>query len=108
MRKIFGQIGKLKPNKIHEYQELHQNAWPEVLNMIKQCNMMNYSIFLHGDIAFAYFEYIGEDFKADMIKMEADKITQEWWKNTKPCFETYVMSETDAYYTDMKQIFYLE
>lgn len=109
MRKIiFGQVGKLKTDKIDAYQELHQNPWPEVLDMIKQCNLINYSIFSHGNIAFAYFEYIGEDFHADMKKMEADKITQEWWKHTKPCFETYAMNETDAYYTDMKRIFYLE
>jgi len=46
----FGQLGKLKPEKIEEYCALHANPWPEVLETIKQCNMRNYSIYLHGDL----------------------------------------------------------
>jgi L-rhamnose mutarotase len=66
----FGQIGKLKKDKIDEYIELHANTWPGVLKTITECNLRNYSIFIHGDLLFSYYEYIGEDYEADMEKME--------------------------------------
>ena len=102
----FGQLGKLKPEKIEEYCALHANPWPEVLETIKQCNMRNYSIYLHGDLVFAYFEYVGEDFDADMEKMAADAETQRWWTHTHPCFETFSIRPDSEFYADMKQIFY--
>ena len=42
------------------------------LAMIKKCNMQNYSIFYKDNLLYAYFEYTGNDFAADMAKMAAD------------------------------------
>ena len=33
---------------------------------------------------YAYFEYTGSDFAADMAKMAADPKTQEWWAIMEP------------------------
>ena len=52
------------------------------------------------------FEYVGEDYDADMEKMAADPVTQDWWKCTHPCFETYAMDPDSEFYHDMKSIFY--
>lgn len=108
MRKLFGQIGRLKPDKIEEYENLHANPWPEVLQTIHRCNLRNYSIFRHGDLVFAYFEYIGQDYDADMEKMEQCPHTQRWWTFTKPCFISYGMDPGSEFYADMKQIFYFD
>ena len=102
----FGQIGKLKKEKIDEYVELHANTWPGVLKTISECNLQNYSIFLYGDLVFSYFEYVGEDFEADMAKMELCPHTQKWWTHTKPCFEKFSIRPDSEFYADMKQIFY--
>lgn len=67
-RVIFGQLGRLKPEKIEEYEALHAAPWPEVLQTIHDCNLRNYSIFREGEQVFAYFEYIGDDYEADMEK----------------------------------------
>ena len=67
-RVIFGQLGRLKPEKIEEYEALHAAPWTEVLQTIHDCNLRNYSIFREGEQVFAYFEYIGEDYEADMEK----------------------------------------
>ena len=107
-RQVFGQIGKLKPDKIQEYIELHANAWPGGLETIHKCNLRNYSIFIQGDSVFAYYEYIGDDYDKDMAMMEEDRITQEWWKHTKPCFIKYAISPDREFYHDMQQIFYYE
>ena len=107
-RKIFGQIGRLKPEKIQEYESLHADPWPEALQTIHDCNLRNYSIFRHEDMVFSYFEYIGDDYEADMEKMAQDPVTQEWWKHTKPCFIPYSFRPDSEFYADMKQIFYFE
>lgn len=99
----FGQKAKLKPDKIEEYKRLHSQVWPDVLKTITECNLQNYSIFIDGNELFAYFEYVGDDFKEDMAKMERDPITLEWWKHTKPCFLGH---EENSYYQDMVNIFY--
>lgn len=104
----FGELGQLKPEKIEEYCALHANPWPEVLKTISDCNLRNYSIFLHGDKVFAYYEYVGENFDADMDKMAQDPVTQEWWKHTKPCFVKFAIDPASEFYHGMKQIFYYE
>jgi L-rhamnose mutarotase len=85
----YGMITGLKPDKVDEYKDLHANPWPGVLKTIRECNIRNYSIYLvelDGDLyLFSYFEYIGDDFDADMAKMARDPVTQEWWSRTDPC-----------------------
>ena len=103
----FGQIGKLKKDKIEEYEELHANTWPHIRQLIRDCNLVNYSIFRYEDMVFSYYEYIGDNYEADMAKMASDEINQKWWDCTHPCFENKVYGDAD-YYFDMKQIFYNE
>ena len=113
MKKLFGQIGRLKPECIAEYRRLHEvevytPRWAGVLETIHQCNLRNYSIFIQDDLVFAYFEYVGEDYDADMEKMAQDPVTQEWWTYTRPCFTKYKADSTDEFYTDMQQIFFFQ
>jgi L-rhamnose mutarotase len=105
---ILGQLGRLKKDKIQKYEELHAKPWPEILHTIHECNLRNYSIFRHEDLVFAYFEYVGKDYEADMAKMEKDEATQRWWAFTKPCFEKFSFRPDSEFYADMKQIFYFE
>jgi L-rhamnose mutarotase len=77
--KRFGMTLRLKPGKSDIYKTYHAAVWPEVLDKIKECNIRNYSIFFEDDILFSYFEYHGDDMKADWAKMAAHSKTQEWW-----------------------------
>lgn len=106
VQKRFGQLGKLKPDKIEEYDRLHASVWPEVLQTISRCNIKNYSIFRHGRYVFAYFEYTGDDYEKDMRYMEEDESTKKWWSCTHPCFDTYAVDEQSEFYHDMRPIFY--
>lgn len=73
--KRYGMVIGIKPEKIEEYKLLHAAVWPDVLSMIKDCNIHNYSIYLRDNLLFSYFEYTGDDFEADMEKMAADPTT---------------------------------
>lgn len=80
----FGQLIGVKPEKLEDYVRYHAAVWPDILDMIRQCNIRNYSIFHKDHLLFAYFEYVGDDFAADMAKMAADPMTQEWWAICSP------------------------
>jgi L-rhamnose mutarotase len=85
----FGQVIGLKPDKQTIYNMLHAHPWKPINKMIKDCHIQNYSIYeteLEGKLhLFAYFEYTGEDFEADMAKMAKDETMQAWWQLTDPC-----------------------
>jgi L-rhamnose mutarotase len=99
----FGQYAMLKPECVEEYKSLHAAVWPNVLATITKCNIQNYSIHIRGTDLFAYFEYVGSNYEADMACMEADPITQKWWKHTKPCFARH---DEKIYYSEMEEIFH--
>lgn len=83
--KRVGSIIGVRPEKLEEYKRLHANVWPGVLEMIKACNIRNYSIYYKDGMLYSYYEYVGDDYEADMKKMAADPTTQEWWKLCNPC-----------------------
>ncbi len=105
--KRFGQIIRVKPEKLDYYLELHNNPWPCVLDRLRKSNIGNYSIFLApGDILFAYFEYYGNDLEADLRFIAGDPCTQKWWKETDPCQQS--MDSTGKHqWLDLKEIFHL-
>lgn len=51
----YGQIIKIKKEKIEEYKELHTKPYEGVCEMIKECNIQNYSIYLFGGIFICIF-----------------------------------------------------
>lgn len=106
--KRYGQVIKVKPEKLEEYKKLHANAWPGVLKTIKECNIRNYSIFYRDGYLFAYFEYVGDDFEADMEKMAADPVTQEWWTYCKPCQEPLETIKEGEWWADMEEVFHID
>ena len=75
----YAQIIQLRSEDEAEYIRYHAQVWPTVLQTIADCGIRNYSIFLRGGTLFAYFEYHGSDYAADMRKMAACKETQRWW-----------------------------
>ena len=56
MKKRFGQMIKVKPEKLAEYKKWHANPMPGVNEMIKECGLNNYSIYSRGEYLFTYFE----------------------------------------------------
>ncbi len=54
----YGSVIKLRPEKLIEYKNLHANPWPEINQVISECNIRNYSIYYKEGYLFSYFEYI--------------------------------------------------
>jgi len=104
----YGQVIRVKPEKIQEYKELHADPWPCVLAKLEECNISNYSIFLRDDLLFAYFEYTGTNFEDDMQKMALDSCTQKWWSYTDSYQEPLETATSDDWWVNMEQVFYME
>ncbi|MBI4023811.1 MAG: L-rhamnose mutarotase [Verrucomicrobia bacterium] len=102
----FGQVIKIRPATKQKYIKYHAAVWPDILRKIRDCNIRNYSIFLKDDTLFAYFEYVGRDFKADMAKMAADPRTQEWWKIMKPMQKPVPTRAKGEWWATMKEVFH--
>lgn len=106
--KRYGQIIRIKPESESYYRKLHANVWPGVLDMIRQCNIRNYSIFIRDGLLFSYFEYVGDDYEGDMKKMADDPETQRWWKECMPCQQPIDSSRPGEWWADMEEVFYTE
>ena len=106
--KRYGMVVRLRPEKCAEYKRLHAEVWPEVLDMIKRCNIRNYSIYHRDGWLFSYFEYTGSDFRADMARMAADAVTQRWWDLCKPCQQPLETDPPDQWWAAMEEVFHVD
>ena len=99
----------VRPEKREEYLRLHRSVWPGVEQKLTECNVHNYSIFVFGDVLFAYYEYTGDDHDADMRRIAADPVSQEWWTHTDPC-QVRIGEERDpgALWQPIDEVWYLE
>jgi L-rhamnose mutarotase len=111
--KRYGSIIGVRAEKLEEYKKLHAAVWPDVLRMIRRCNIRNYSIYLRklpdgSHYLFSYFEYTGSDFAADMAIMAADPTTQKWWAVCKPCQEPLGDRAPDEWWAGMEEVFHVD
>lgn len=105
-----GSVIALRPEKIAEYKRLHADAWPGVLQMISECNIRNYVIYLREpeNLLFSHFEYHGDDWEADAAKMAADPVTQDWWAVCKPCQKPLDTAAEGEWWAPMEEVFFHE
>ena len=106
--KRFGQIIGIDNQQFEKYKAYHAAVWPEVLKMITACNICNYSIFHKDGLLFAYMEYSGGDFEADMAKMAADPKTKEWWSVMMPLQKPISTRSVGEWWADMEEVFHLD
>ena len=106
--KRYGSIVKVRPERLEEYKAVHREVWPDVLKTIYDCNIRNYSIYYWNGYLFSYFEYIGEDYAADMQKMADDPTTQEWWEICKPMQEPLEDVPAGGWWRDIEEVFHVD
>ena len=108
----FAWVTGLKADKAARYEYLHAHVWPGVNKMIKECHIQNFSIHeckINGQLyLFAYLEYTGTNFDADMKKMASDPVTQSWWKQTDPCQTPLPDAASKGkIWSDTKEVYFL-
>ena len=98
----------IDPDKIGEYKRLHAACWPEILQGLTDANIRNYSIFLRQpeNVMFAYWEYHGTDFDADMKKIADQDVTKRWWKLCTPCQVPLESRAPGEWWAMMEEVFH--
>lgn len=105
-----GHVIGLKPEIIDEYKRIHADVWPAVLKGIADSNIRNYSIFLKEpeNLLFAYWEYYGTDFAADMVKMKLVPEMKDWWKITDPMQIPFTSRKAGEWWASMPEVFHTD
>lgn len=69
---------KLKPGCQEEYRRRHAQVWPEILQLLKETGVSDYSIFLdeETDILFAVQKVSGQSNSQQLGHVE---VQQRWW-----------------------------
>jgi L-rhamnose mutarotase len=104
----FGMTLRLKDGSAGDYKAHHREVWPEVLEKLSDCHIRNYSIYLKDGLLFSYFEYHGNDLKADWERMAAHTKTQEWWASMRRLQEPLVTRKEGEWWAEMEEVFHLD
>jgi L-rhamnose mutarotase len=104
------QVIKVKPEAIPEYKRIHAAVWPEILAAIRESNIRNYTIFLQEpeNVLFAYWEYHGTDFAADMEKIKKAPRMQEWWNITDTMQEPFETRAEGDWWKRIENVFHTD
>ena len=70
---------EIRPDKVAEYVKAHRNVWPEVLDAVKRAGIRNFTMFLHNNIAFGYFECDDPAEANAVLASDPDCIRWEDW-----------------------------
>lgn len=104
----YGTVIRIRPERRDEYLALHKEVWPEVEATLKRAHIQNYTIFLHDDLLFGYYEYTGSDHAADQALIASDPDTQRWWKLTDPCQERLPGTPDGMQWMPMSPVWHLQ
>ena len=108
MLKRFGQVIRVKPERFEEYKQYHENVWPEIIELGRECNIRNQTIFHRDGLLFRYFEYGGDDYEADMAKAAAHPVNQAWWKIMQPMQEPLETCTEGEWWAGMEELIHTD
>jgi L-rhamnose mutarotase len=104
----FGTVVSVRPDRKDEYLALHAEVWPQVEQMLTRAHIRNFTIFVHGDLLFGYYEYVGDDHAADQARIAADPDTQRWWALTDPLQERLPGTPDGSQWAPMAEAWHLD
>jgi L-rhamnose mutarotase len=97
---------RVRPDRIHEYEDAHRRVWPELLRLLKDVGVARYSIFRHGTDLFFYMQV--DDFERAWDRLDNSDVNQRWQKEMAPLFEPTGQLEPGERFLMMREVFYLE
>jgi len=97
---------KLRPEHEAEYRKYHDAVWPEVLEIIKDANIRNYTIFLRNGMLFGYYEYVGTDWAKDMETLGQQPKMREWWNIMEPMQQPLEDRKSGEWWSFMEEVFH--
>lgn len=95
---------QLKPGYEEEYQRRHDKIWPEMVTVLHQAGISNYSIFLDEATLrlFAYLE-VNDEYDANWIPRQP--IVRKWWDMMSDIMDTN--PDHSPVQFPLREVFYL-
>ncbi len=88
-----------------EYKRRHKALWPELISLLKQSGVKDYSIFLDEETN-ALFGYLTIDDTTRLDELPADPVMKKWWAYMKDMMETN--EDNSPVSVGLKEVFYLQ
>ena len=86
----------------------HANVWPEVLEILHECNIRNFSMYRYGELIFEYLEYVGTDFENDMKKASQNPKNIEWRQLIAPLLERVEEATPSEHWHIIPEVFHTD
>lgn len=98
--------GKIKPGKKAEYIRRHNEIWPELVQVLKEAGICNYTIYADGNDLFGYYEC--EKTVAFAEKTQAESIIVDRWNDYMADVLELVMDPKTGAQPKLEAVFRLE
>jgi L-rhamnose mutarotase len=98
---------RLKDGMGAAYDESHRAVWPEMLALLKQVGISEYSIFRRDELLVLTMR-IEDDFDAVWDRIEQDPINARWQEAMSAFFVEDHGARTGERFPMMREVFYLE
>lgn len=96
----------VKPERLEEYQRLHQEVWPELLADMRAASIRNYSIFADGPELFGYLEC--DDWEAASAALAQSDANRRWQEFMRDYLATPVDPDATEPVRLMEEVFRME
>jgi len=97
---------RVRPERIAEYEDAHRKVWPELLQLLKDVGISEYSIFRRGTDLFFYMHV--DDFERAWSQIDANPVNRRWQAQMAPLFEPLPDLPPGERFPMMREVFYLE
>lgn len=102
------QIGfrmQLNAGQAMEYRRRHDEIWPELVSLLKDAGISDYSIFLHNETN-SLFAVLRRTVDHTMDALPLEPVMQKWWAHMSDIMASDVNNEPVV--EPMERVFYLE
>ncbi len=76
---------ELKEEHVADYVDIHQNAWPEMLEAIKRAGAKEELLYIYKNLSIVFFEC--ENLNALFLKLGKEAIVDKWNTTVTPWFK---------------------
>ena len=91
MNQKFAWVLEVRPGYEDEYKKRHEEIWPEMVDMLRNAGVRNYSIFRHGLTLFGYFET--DDLEQTIAAINASDENRRWGEYMTPIMKIEIDSQ---------------
>ncbi len=96
---------RVRKDRIAAYEEAHRQVWPELLAVIKQAGISDYSIFREGTDLF--FVLQADDFDRAWDAIERSEVNARWQAEMAPLFDVPSPVKPGERFPMMTEVFFL-